>query len=67
MPKVIIIGASGSLASFVIEAIHNEELTLFVRNRSRLSSKIAKHHKVIEGDAMKYDTVKNVDHKTPVF
>ena len=49
MRKVIIIGATGSLASFVIEAIQNAELTLFVRNKSRLSSKIAKDHKVIEG------------------
>jgi uncharacterized protein YbjT (DUF2867 family) len=59
MKKVIIIGASGSLASFVIEAIKNAEVTLFVRNKSRLSSKIAKDHKVIEGDAMKYESVKN--------
>jgi uncharacterized protein YbjT (DUF2867 family) len=59
MKKVIIIGASGSLPSFVIEAIAHAEVTLFVRNRSRLSPKVVKHHKVIEGDAMKYDSVKN--------
>ncbi|MEJ7647094.1 MAG: NAD(P)H-binding protein [Chryseolinea sp.] len=59
MKKVFIIGASGGLASFVIEAIQNAELTLFVRNKSRLSPKIAKDHKVIEGDAIKYDSVKN--------
>ena len=51
MKKIIIIGASGSLASFVIEAIQRAELTLFARNKSSLW-KIAKDHKVIEGDAM---------------
>jgi uncharacterized protein YbjT (DUF2867 family) len=59
MKKVIIIGASGSLAANVIEATKNAELTLFVRNKSRLSPKIVKDHKVVEGDAMKYDSVKN--------
>lgn len=59
MKKVIIIGASGSLASYVIAAIKNAELTLFVRNKSRLSAKNVKDHKVIEGDAIKYDNVKN--------
>lgn len=59
MKKVIIIGASGSLTSYVIEAIKAAELTLFVRNKSRLSSKFAKDHNVVEGDAMKYDNVKN--------
>ena len=59
MKKVIIIGASGSLATYVIEAIKGAELTLFVRNKSRLSPKISKAHNVVEGDAMKYDIVKN--------
>jgi uncharacterized protein YbjT (DUF2867 family) len=59
MKKVIIIGASGSLAAFVIEAIKNAEVTLFVRNKSQLSSKILKGHKVIEGDAMKYGSIEN--------
>jgi uncharacterized protein YbjT (DUF2867 family) len=59
MKKVNIIGASGSLASNVIDAITNAELTLFVRNKSRLSAKVVKDHKVVEGDAMKYDSVTN--------
>lgn len=59
MKKVIIIGASGSLAPYVIDAIKNAELTLFVRNKSRLSSKVAQHHKIIEGDALRYSDLKN--------
>jgi uncharacterized protein YbjT (DUF2867 family) len=59
MKKVIIIGATGSLASYVIDAIKDAELTLFVRKKSRLSAKVAKDHNVVEGDAMKYESVKN--------
>jgi uncharacterized protein YbjT (DUF2867 family) len=59
MKKVIIIGASGSLASHVIAAIKDAGLTLFVRSKSRLSAKVAQNHKVVEGDAMNYESVKN--------
>jgi uncharacterized protein YbjT (DUF2867 family) len=62
MRKIIIIGASGSLAQFVVEAIKelgNYKLTLFVRNKIRLSKNIAEGCVIIEGDAMKYDDVKN--------
>jgi uncharacterized protein YbjT (DUF2867 family) len=59
MNKVIIIGASGSLASYVIEAIKTADLTLFVRRKSRLAPHVAKGRKVIEGDAMDYESVKN--------
>jgi len=59
MKKVIIIGATGSLASYVIEEARGVELTLFVRDKSKLSSAIANHHKVVEGDAMKYDSFRN--------
>ena len=52
MKKVLIIGASGSLATYVIEALNtleNVELTLFVRNKSRLSkSKAAFIARIIE-------------------
>lgn len=61
MKEVIVIGASGSLAKYVIEAVKNVkdvQLTLFVRNKNRLSSDTAQGCKVIEGDAMKYDDVK---------
>lgn len=62
MKKVIIIGASGSLASYVIEAIEKQpevELTLFVRNKKRLQSNTAANQKVIEGDATDYNAVKS--------
>lgn len=62
MKKVMIIGASGSLATYVVEAlktITDVELSLFVRNSNRLSKNLAEGCKVIAGDALKYDDVKN--------
>ncbi|MEP6513131.1 MAG: NAD(P)H-binding protein [Parafilimonas sp.] len=61
MKKVIIIGATGSLAQYVIEAIkdlENIELSLFARNTNSISKKLAEGCKLIQGDAMKYDDVK---------
>jgi uncharacterized protein YbjT (DUF2867 family) len=61
MKKIIIIGASGSLACYVIEALKplaNVELTLFVRNKGRLSKNITESCPIIEGDAMNYNDVK---------
>ena len=60
MKKVLIIGASGSLSKYVIEALEKQsdvQLTLFVRNKSKLEGN-AKNHHIIEGDAIHYDTVK---------
>ena len=62
MKKVLIIGASGSLALYVIDALQaldNMALTLFVRNRNRLPNTVAAGCKIIEGDAMHYADVKN--------
>ena len=59
MKKVIVIGASGSLASHVIEAIKSADLTLFVRKKSRLAPHLTEDRKIIEGDAMNYESVKN--------
>ena len=62
MKKVLIIGASGSLALYVIDALQaldNVALTLFVRNRNRLPNTVAAGCKIIEGDAMYYADVKN--------
>jgi uncharacterized protein YbjT (DUF2867 family) len=62
MKKVIIIGAGGSLARFVTEAakdLDNLSLTLFLRNRSRLSKSSAEGCNIIEGDAMNYNSVKD--------
>lgn len=69
MKKVIIIGATGSLAQYVIETLKeldnialrssdNIAITLFVRNKNRLSKNIAEGCTIIEGDAMKYSDVK---------
>lgn len=60
MKKVIIIGATGSLAQYVIASLkelNNTELTLFVRNKNRLSSDIAEDCVVMEGDAMNLNDV----------
>jgi len=62
MKKVIIIGAGGSLAGPVIEALQklsDVELTLFLRNKRRLSATLANNHFVIEGDVMNYPVLKN--------
>ncbi|MDN3656606.1 NAD(P)H-binding protein [Ferruginibacter paludis] len=61
MKKVLIIGATGSLAEYVIEAIKelkNIELTLFARNKNRLSKTSGEGCAVMEGDAMNYADVK---------
>jgi uncharacterized protein YbjT (DUF2867 family) len=61
MKKVIIIGAGGSLAQYVIEALkklENVALTLFVRNKNRLSENTGEGCIIIEGDAMDYNSVK---------
>ena len=62
MKKVIIIGAGGSLAKYVIAAIkelEDIELTLFLRNKNRLSKNDTEDCTIIEGDVMNYNEVKN--------
>jgi uncharacterized protein YbjT (DUF2867 family) len=62
MKKVIIIGASGSLASYVIEAIEklkDVQLTLFVRSKKKLRQSIADKHHIIEGDAMNFNMLRD--------
>ena len=61
MKKVIIIGASGSLAQYVIDALSalpDVKLTLFVRSKRRLFPNIADKHQVVEGDAINYSIIK---------
>jgi len=61
MKKIIIIGATGSLAAYVIEALKksgNANLTLFVRNKNRLPASIGEGCNSIEGDAMNYNDIK---------
>jgi len=62
MKKVIIIGAGGTLAGPVIEAIqklNDVALTLFLRNKRRLQPKYAQNATVIEGDVMDYAVLKS--------
>lgn len=59
--KIIVIGATGSLAASVIEAsknLDNTELTLFVRDKRRLSDSLADGCNIAEGDALKYEDIK---------
>lgn len=60
MKHVLIIGASGNIATKVTDMLLNKrqvQLTLFVRNRKRLSSEAVAACKVIEGSAMDYDAL----------
>ncbi|MFV0572629.1 MAG: NAD(P)H-binding protein [Xanthomarina gelatinilytica] len=60
MKKVIIIGASGSLAQVVTEELQKQndvELTLFARSKSRISN--PDNANIIEGNASNYNDVKN--------
>ncbi|MFP3590774.1 NAD(P)H-binding protein [Chryseobacterium sp. SIMBA_038] len=62
MKKVLIIGATGSLAKYVVEAVkplENIELTLFVRNKNRLSKDLSDDCEIIEGDALNFIDIKN--------
>lgn len=62
MKKVIITGASGSLAGHVIEELQKQkdvELTLFVRNKNRLNNGNLSNATVVEGDVMDYSKLKD--------
>lgn len=59
MKKVIVFGATGSLGCYVVDALEsldNVSITLFVRNKSKLSPNHA-GHRVIEGDVTDYESV----------
>lgn len=63
MKKVLIIGATGSLAEYVIqeaESYEELELTLFARNTSRLpvTNNNIDDFRIVEGDALNYEQVK---------
>src|SRR5690348_846789 len=61
MKNVIIIGASGSLARFVIEELEKQNefhLTLFLRNRNRLTKKPI-NATIVEGDVIDYKKLKD--------
>lgn len=61
MKNILIIGASGNIASRVIRELDDDpsvQLTLFVRRSSRLQTKPGSQSRVIEGDAMRADDVR---------
>jgi len=58
MKNVIIIGASGGLAKYVIDVLtkkDNIHLTLFLRNKNRLTNKNVSQCRIIEGDVLNYE------------
>ena len=62
MKKVIIIGAGGTLAGPVIDALqklNDVALTLFMRNKRRLQPKYAQNVAIVEGDVMDYPVLKS--------
>ena len=62
MKKIIIIGASGSLARYVTEVLKKRpdvQLSLFVRNSKKLQPGNSEGCTIIEGDAMDYTCVRN--------
>jgi uncharacterized protein YbjT (DUF2867 family) len=61
MKNVIIIGASGNIAKMVIDILvkqNNINLTLFLRNKNRLGNKDVSKCKIVEGDVMEYNKLK---------
>ena len=62
MKNVIIIGASGSLAGYVIEEQQKQKdihLTLFLRNKNRLHNRNLYKAIIVEGDVMDYQKLKD--------
>lgn len=61
MKNVIVIGASGSLAKYVIDTLQNVPgvyLTLLARNKTRIENDTT-NATVVEADVMDYDKLKN--------
>ena len=61
MKNVIIIGASGSLAPYIIEELQKQKdihLTLFLRNKNRLRNSNITNATIVEGDVMDYPKLK---------
>jgi uncharacterized protein YbjT (DUF2867 family) len=57
MKNVLILGASGGLAKYVIDELQKQNdihLTLFLRNKNRLNNKLIKKCDIIEGDVLDY-------------
>ena len=61
MKNVIILGASGNIAKHVIDILVNKNdinLTLFLRNKSRLRNKDVSKSRIIEGNVMDFNQLK---------
>jgi uncharacterized protein YbjT (DUF2867 family) len=62
MKNVIIIGASGSLARYVIEELQKQKdvhVTLFLRNKNRLNNRNSSNATIVEGNVMDYPKLKD--------
>jgi uncharacterized protein YbjT (DUF2867 family) len=62
MKNVMIIGASGSLAAYVIEELQklkDVHLTLFLRHKNRLPNRVLPNATIVEGDVMDYSVLKD--------
>jgi uncharacterized protein YbjT (DUF2867 family) len=62
MKNVIIIGASGSLAQYVIEELQKQQdvhLTVFLRDKNRLHNRNLSNATIVEGDVMDYQKLKD--------
>jgi uncharacterized protein YbjT (DUF2867 family) len=61
MKNVIILGASGNIAKHVIDALvgkYDVNLTLFLRNKAKLRNKDGSKYRIIEGDVLDYEKLK---------
>ena len=61
MKNVIILGASGNIAKHVIDILIKKEdinLTLFLRNKSRLRNNDITKCRIVEGDVLNYNQLK---------
>lgn len=62
MKNVIILGAGGSLAKYVIEKLKTQndiKLTLFLRNKNRLRNSQVEGCTIVEGDVLNYNSLKD--------
>jgi uncharacterized protein YbjT (DUF2867 family) len=61
MRNVIILGASGNIAKHVVDILvpkQNINLTLFVRNKKRLRNKDVSKCRIVEGDVLNFNQLK---------
>lgn len=61
MKNVIILGAAGNIAQHVIDILVKKDditLTLFLRNRSRLRNRDVSKCRIVEGDVLDFDRLK---------